>query len=117
MLNVFSCLLIMMISSAIYAKTYVIDPTRPSPLAQSNSDPKATEDEPQKLSAIYHYPNYKIAIIDNKIVKVGEQIGSFKVISIGENQAELTGIDNKRIMLKLSPIIKQLHSNKTRNST
>jgi len=87
------------------------DPTRPPDLVLFKLNQRSANEvmnSTQRLTAIFVYPHYKIAIIDNQVKRTGDRVGEYVVTSIKRNVVELTGNHNKRMMLKLSPTIKQI---------
>ena len=81
-----------------------IDPTRPPKSKMTSSTPNL----PLQLTAIFIYPNYSVAIISGKAVKVGDQIDEFTVTTIRPFTVELSGPQNiKEVLQLLTPIIQK----------
>jgi len=79
------------------------DPTRPPKL---KSTAQGTFSQPFKLTAIFVYPQYSVAIINGKPVKVGDHIDEFTVTTIRPYTVELTGPQNyKEVLPLVTPVI------------
>ena len=81
-----------------------IDPTRPP---RSKSVSQAGQLQSFQLTAIFIHANYSIAVINDKAVKVGDQIDEFTVTTIRPFTVELTGPQNTREVLQLVPTVIQ----------
>jgi MSHA biogenesis protein MshK len=80
------------------------DPTKPEDLVIEGSK---NSDELQ-LNAIIISPERQIAIINNQILHVGDQINNAKVISIIPNTVQLEGSSGKITLFLLNQSIKQI---------
>jgi len=76
------------------------DPTRP-PFSILTS----REVQPLILTAIFTYPNGKMAIVNGRSVKIGDRIEEFTVTSITAYNVELIGpLHNKETLWLVTPI-------------
>jgi len=85
------------------------DPTRPPESILSHSEKKGLPASAHTLSltAIFIYQHYQIAIINNQAVRTGDRISEYVVTSISKDAVELTGANDDRILLRLTPSVKQ----------
>ncbi|MBA3661729.1 MAG: hypothetical protein H0W64_08385 [Gammaproteobacteria bacterium] len=81
----------------------LVDPTRP-PDGLNPSQNTATG--PLTVSAIYIFPTYRFAMINNLPVKVGDRIGGFTITNITSYTVELFGTQNEKLVLELVTSIK-----------
>jgi len=79
------------------------DPTLPPNLPTTTSSPNLGN---YQLNAIYIYPNEKFAIINNKIVKIGNQLDHFTITKITRYTVELSGTDHQKEYLHIAPPVK-----------
>jgi len=82
------------------------DPTRPSDFVNTKTNPedKVRPKNTFSLEAIVISDEYKVAIINEKILQVGDMIESKKVVSIDEEKVILSQEKNKDLVLRLSNI-------------
>ncbi len=80
------------------------DPTRPFGFV---SDSINSEANSLDLTAIFIYPHYRMAIIGGQITFLGDKVGEYIVTNINSNTVELSGSDNKKLVLQLVSTIKQ----------
>jgi len=87
------------------------DPTRPPAalLTPQNGSAGATEhaEAPLVLQSVLRSPQRQVAIISGRSVALGQRIRGYKLIVLGNQQAELQGSQG-RLTLRLVP---PLHSN------
>lgn len=81
-----------------------VDPTRPPKSASVSGK----SNQPLQLTAIFIYPKYSIAIINGKIVKVGDQIDEFTVTTIRPFTVELNGPQNSKEVLQLITPVRKI---------
>jgi hypothetical protein len=105
---------------AVSAAELIKDPTRP--LVDLNSvngqaSPLAEEEEtPLILHSVVAKEQYKVAVINNRVLKVGEIIEGYEIIAITDYTVELIR-DGKGMLLSLFSLdIKNKIENKIRNS-
>ncbi len=79
------------------------DPTRPEFLNNKNN----VVTGPLELNAIILSPNRQVAVINGTVVKVGDEIGDAKVISIAPNTVQLDGVGGKITLFLLDKSLKQ----------
>ncbi|OGT41966.1 MAG: hypothetical protein A3F42_07245 [Gammaproteobacteria bacterium RIFCSPHIGHO2_12_FULL_37_34] len=104
MKKIIAKLLILFVSWVLIGGTINIDPTRPPKLKSASSIPN----QPFELTAVFIHPQYSIAIINKKAVKVGDQIDEFTVTTIRPYTVELMGPQNIREVLQLvTPVIQK----------
>jgi hypothetical protein len=84
----------------------IVDPTRPSDNLMPAGKSLVIEGKP-KLSAIFIYPNRRMAIINGNLVKIGDKIDSYTIINIQDDTVELNGLLNDSLVLPLLPTIRQ----------
>ncbi|TAK74636.1 MAG: hypothetical protein EPO11_06605 [Gammaproteobacteria bacterium] len=84
----------------------MIDPTRPP---GTLFNPAGTDSSAGSLtvSAIFIYPNYRVAIINGRPVMVGDHLGDFTITSIMPFTVELIGSQNNQEVLPLVATVKQ----------
>ncbi len=84
------------------------DPTRPpnAPNTTSSTNEQANQ-MGDAVTAIFDYPDYRAAIINNRLVKVGDRIGEFTITSITPYTVELTGTDNSKRQLDIVSAVKE----------
>lgn len=85
--------------------TPLVDPTRPPDIRTSDSK-KLADTGPLHLSAVFLYPNRRIAIISGQLAKVGDQIGAYTITNIQRDTVELKGSEESPVNLMLLPTIK-----------
>ncbi len=83
-----------------------IDPTRPPKV---NTNAQATPSEPYELTAVFLYPQYSIAIINEQTYKVGDKIDEFTITTIHPNTVELTGPQGNKEILQLTEPVTWKH--------
>lgn len=84
------------------------DPTRPPDYSQTSGSKSPLLPDALTLTAVFIYPSYRIAIINNRVLKPGDQIGQYTVTTIDTNTVELVGPQHGKEILSLSPAIKTL---------
>ena len=99
---------VFMCSQSVFAveDVHLEDPTRPSDFINTKTNPedKVHPKDTFSLEAIVISDDYKAAIINEKILQVGDMIGSKKVVSIDEEKVILSQEKNKDLVLRLSNI-------------
>jgi hypothetical protein len=81
------------------------DPTRPPNVS---TNPNAAEvGQPLAVTAIFVYPNRRIAIVNGQNVVVGDHVGELTVTSINQDTVELEGPQHTREVLQLVEPVKQ----------
>ncbi|EKD71873.1 MAG: hypothetical protein ACD_46C00080G0008 [uncultured bacterium] len=85
-----------------------IDPTKPADfVANPTLSNSAISLNSLTLNAVIIYPSYRIALINGQILMNGDHIGEYIVTNIELNTVELTGPQDKKIILNLVTSIKQ----------
>lgn len=87
-----------------------IDPTRPPTFTTVTTDPSASAGN-LNLTAIFVYPTYKMAIINNRSLLVGDRLGEYTVTNIEQNTVELADPQNNKMTLTLVNQVKQIRTN------
>lgn len=59
------------------------------------------------LYATYIYPEYRLAIINGQIFKIGDKINEFTISSIDQNTVELTNAKLEKTILRIGTMVKQ----------
>lgn len=82
------------------------DPTMPPGFIQSEEGDNNKVAGPLKLSAIFVRSTGNLAVINNKVLSVGDKIGSFELLTITPETATVKGLDGSVQELRL---IKKIH--------
>lgn len=86
------------------------DPTRPSYISVGDSPDQAQAAPSLVLNAIRLSPGQRSAMINNRTVKVGEQVGAARVVAIDRGGVRLQR-GTEQLTLQLLPIkVKQAHT-------
>ncbi len=94
--------------TAIYCLTgamQLTDPTRP-PDATTSDSRSVEATGPLQVSAVFVYPDRRLALINNQYATVGDQVGSYTVINIQRDTVELKDSHDARVTLNVVPDIK-----------
>jgi MSHA biogenesis protein MshK len=93
------------------AATELVDPTRP-PADMLPPIQNFKVKGPLQVTAIFIYPSYRTAIINGQLVRVGDQLGSHTIINIQRDTVELSGAENKTMVLNLVTDVKSASTTK-----
>ncbi len=94
-------LIISLISGNVYAEVFR-DPTRPEFFTNNKVQLGQLE-----LNAIIISNTRQVAVINGTVVKVGDDIGNAKVVSIAPNTVQLDGPDGKITLFLVDKSLKQ----------
>jgi len=86
----------------------LVDPTRP-PDSQFVTKP-VNAGQPLSLTAIFIYPNYRLAIINGQPLMVGDHINEFTITAITPFTVELMRSQDSKEVLSLTLTVKRLRS-------
>lgn len=75
------------------------DPTQPPGIVATTKD--ITSAGPLQLTAVFIYPNYRLAIINGQMVVPGDHFGELLVTNILNDAVELMGPDDRKVILPL----------------
>lgn len=106
MKNLIKFIFLTISSLLLIAAVNLTDPTRP-PQVPSTTNTTATPKQLLTVSAIFIYPNYKLAIINSQTVTIGDHINEYIVTTINPDTVELTGPQNSKEVLRLFLPVKQ----------
>ena len=95
---------ILLALSQLAAVNEMVDPTRPPDARISSQNDIGG---PLTVTAIFTYPGYQMAIVSGQLVMIGDQIGEFSVTSITANTVELVRSGKDKLVLELTPDVKQ----------
>lgn len=89
----------------------LVDPTRP-PAALLTPIQDIKVKGPLQVTAIFIYPTRRIAIINDHLAQVGDQVGSYTIINIQRDTVELKGVQDKSMVLNLVTDVKTASTTK-----
>lgn len=81
------------------------DPTRPPNVLLPDSKSIDTSG-PLQLSAVFIYPDRRLALINSQYASVGDKVGSYTVINIQRDTVELKDTENAQVRLSVVPDVK-----------
>ncbi len=93
---------------SVSAKVNQLDPTKPFSLANMPSNDKnssANAFDKLVLQSIVERNNEKIAIISGQLLKIGDKVAEYKLITIKHNSVILQSIDKKLTLSLYSDIV------------
>ena len=94
-------LIISVISTQVFAEE-LRDPTRPD-----NFTANSSIQGPLELNAIIVSADRQVAVINGVVVKVGDDVGGARVLSISPNKVQLQGASDKITLFLLDQSLKQ----------
>lgn len=84
------------------------DPTKPPDAPGVTSVTGSSSAEASgTVTAIFDYPDHRVAIVDNRVVQQGDRIGEFTITAITPYTVELAGTNNSKQVLELVSTIKK----------
>ncbi|MDB6096694.1 MAG: hypothetical protein JWM09_972 [Francisellaceae bacterium] len=101
------------ISELGYTENLVADPTEPMDFAiirDPRDEKKGSSDEELILNAIKFSKSESLAIINQKVVKVGDKVGANIIIKIDELQVRIKGTKGEKVLRLLEEPIKEVSS-------
>jgi hypothetical protein len=98
------------ILASLFLLTAMTDPTRPPDVLLPASS-KGVVAGSLQLTAIFVYPDRRIAVINGKEVRTGDTINEYTIINIQHDTVELKGSQGNLTVLTLFPQIKQVRAN------
>jgi hypothetical protein len=78
--------------------------TRPTPVGAQNTTRPALVGAPEReivVSSILYSPNRQLALIDGRIARAGDRIGSSRIVDIGPHAIVVESADGKRRTVEL----------------
>lgn len=99
-----SIAILLLVCAHLLGATTNTDPTQPPGYEAPISS--ASNNQPLALTAVFLYPNDRIAIIGGKPVKVGDKIHEYTVTTIQANTVELVGPKATHEVLTLTATVK-----------
>jgi hypothetical protein len=84
----------------------LVDPTCPPDALLPNSK-KLSVSGPLQLSATFVYPDKQYAIINGQLAALGDKVGTYTIINIGNDTVELKGSQETPVVLSLFPTVKK----------
>ena len=102
-----NCLLAMLLIClpCLLGVSSLTDPTRPPGVIFGPQNTASSQ--PLQLTAVFIYPNYRLAIINDQVALIGDHIGEFTITTISPYAVELTGPQNAKSVLTLTVPLKQ----------
>ena len=99
--------MVLLIFTALPLNANPADPTRPPNAMKSISNAIMTSSNPLTLMAVFIYSKNKFAVINDRLVRVGDHFGEYIVTSIDPYTVRLTGPLNTVDTLLLAAPIKR----------
>lgn len=82
------------------------DPMRPPAAVAAPPEPGEASKTAARLQSVLISPGRRVAVIDGRLVRVGERVGDATLVAISESQVVLQG-PGGRETLKLIPVIEK----------
>lgn len=82
------------------------DPMRPPAAAATSSEPGEATKSAAQLQSILISPRRRVAVIDGRVVRLGERVGDATVVAISDSEVVLQRAD-ARETLKLNPAVEK----------
>ena len=82
-----------------------VDPTKPFNETVSNRNTLNTNTEQLRLNSIIHGNSVHTAIINGRLLKVGDPIGEYILIQVNDKSVVLSSDDERKVLTVFSTII------------